>query len=200
MGALDTAVRQGKALYVGVSSYSAERTARAVEILRGLGTPLLIHQPSYSLFDRWVEDDLLGVLGREGVGCIAFAPLAQGLLTSRYLGGVPSDSRAGRGGTLTSDMLNQANLERARELSTIATRRGQTLAQLALAWVLRDPRVTSALIGCSSVEQLEENVAAIEHLAFSEDELREIDRFAVHSNVNFSLGSIAVGADEPPAS
>jgi L-glyceraldehyde 3-phosphate reductase len=197
MGALDAAVRQGKALYVGISSYSAERTTQAIGILTELGTPLLIHQPSYSLFDRWVECGLLDVLGDAGVGCIAFAPLAQGLLTSRYLREIPSDSRAGRGGTLTPTMLDGANLERARGLDGLARERGQTLAQFALAWTLRDPRVTSALVGCSTVEQLEENVRAIEGLAFTPDELRAIDEFAVDSNVNFSLGSIAVGADDP---
>jgi L-glyceraldehyde 3-phosphate reductase len=184
LGALDTAVRQGKALYVGISSYSGERTREAVEILRGLGTPLLIHQPSYSLLNRWVETDLLDVLEEEGVGCIAFSPLGQGMLTDRYLDGVPEGSRAAEGRFLTTDMLTEERLERIRALNDIAGRRGQSLAQMAVAWVLRDPRVTSALIGASSVRQLEQNVAALERLDFSEEELAEIDRFAVDSGIN----------------
>jgi L-glyceraldehyde 3-phosphate reductase len=184
MGALDTAVRQGKALYVGISSYSAERTREAVEILRGLGTPLLIHQPSYSLLNRWIEPDLLDVLGEDGIGCIAFSPLGQGMLTDRYLDGVPEDSRAARGQFLTTDMLTEDRLDRIRALNEIAGRRGQTLAQMAIAWVLRDPRVTSALIGASSVRQLEQNVAALEQLDFSEEELADIDAHAVESGIN----------------
>jgi L-glyceraldehyde 3-phosphate reductase len=161
LGALDTAVRQGKALYAGISSYSAQRTEEAVGILRDLGTPLLIHQPSYSLLNRWIEPDLLDVLGREGVGTIVFSPLGQGMLTDRYLDGIPEDSRAAREGSLSKSMLSDENLERIRALNEIAQRRGQTLAQLALAWTLRDPRVTSTLIGASSVAQLEDNVGAL---------------------------------------
>src|SRR6187431_3666201 len=156
MGALDTAVRSGKALYAGISSYSGERTREAVRILRELGTPLLIHQPSYSMLNRWVEEDLLGVLEDEGVGCIAFSPLAQGMLTTRYLDGVPEDSRAAKGVFLKEDMLTEERLNHVRALNDIAKRRGQTLAQMAVAWVLRDPRVTSALIGASSVAQLDD--------------------------------------------
>jgi L-glyceraldehyde 3-phosphate reductase len=184
MGALHTAVQQGKALYVGVSSYSAQRTQEAIAILRGLGTPLLIHQPSYSMLNRWVEGDLLGVLGTEGVGCIAFSPLAQGLLTDRYLNGVPEGSRASRDGSLSPDMLSEDNLNRVRALDAVAQRRGQRLSQMALAWALRDSRVTSALIGASSVAQLEENLAALDNLAFSADELAEIDRYAVEGGVD----------------
>jgi L-glyceraldehyde 3-phosphate reductase len=184
LGALDTAVRQGKALYAGISSYSGARTAEAVEILRGLGTPLLIHQPSYSLLNRWIEEDLLGVLEREGVGCIAFSPLAQGMLTDRYLDGVPRDSRAAKGVFLTEDMLTEERLAHVRALNEIASRRGQSLAQMAVAWVLRDPRVTSALVGASSVEQLDDTLAALERLDFSDDELAEIDRHAVDAGIN----------------
>jgi L-glyceraldehyde 3-phosphate reductase len=184
LGALDTAVRQGKALYVGISSYSAERTEEAATILRGLGTPLLIHQPSYSLLNRWIEPDLLDVLGREGVGCIVFSPLAQGMLTGRYLDGIPEDSRAAREGSLSQSMLSEENLARIRALNEIAQRRGQSLAQLALAWTLRDPRVTSTLIGASSVAQLEDNVGALANLAFDDEELAEIDRYAEESGIN----------------
>jgi L-glyceraldehyde 3-phosphate reductase len=184
LGALDTAVRQGKALYVGISSYSAQRTEEAVKILRDLGTPLLIHQPSYSLLNRWIEPELLDVLGREGVGCIVFSPLAQGMLTGRYLDGIPEDSRAARGGSLSQSMLTEENLGRIRALNEIAQRRGQSLAQLALAWTLRDPRVTSTLIGASSVGQLEDNVGALANLAFEDDELAEIDQHAVESGIN----------------
>ncbi|HXR26341.1 MAG TPA: L-glyceraldehyde 3-phosphate reductase [Candidatus Baltobacteraceae bacterium] len=184
MGALDSAVRQGKALYVGISSYSAARTREAAAILRGLGTRLVIHQPSYSMLNRWIEADLLDVLAEERVGAIAFSPLAQGLLTSRYLKGIPTDSRAARGGLFTEDLLSPANLARVRALGAIADRRGQTLAQMAIAWTLRDARVASALIGASSVAQLDENLAALEHLAFTPDELAEIDRFAVEGGVN----------------
>jgi L-glyceraldehyde 3-phosphate reductase len=184
LGALDTAVRQGKALYAGISSYSAERTKEAVEILRGLGTPLLIHQPSYSLLNRWIEPELLDVLGSEGVGAIVFSPLAQGMLTDRYLGGIPEDSRAAREGSLSRDMLSEENLASIRELNEIAQGRGQTLAQLALAWTLRDPRITSTLIGASSVVQLEDNVGALARLDFSDDELAEIDRHAVDAGIN----------------
>jgi L-glyceraldehyde 3-phosphate reductase len=175
LGALDTAVRQGKALYAGISSYPPAETRRAAAILRALGTPLLIHQPSYSLLNRWVEDGLLDVLGEERVGCIAFSPLAQGQLTSRYLKGVPAGSRASLARFLTADDVRK-NMPRVRALNEIAGGRGQTLAQMALSWVLHDPRVTSAIIGASSVEQLEDNVRAVDKLGFEPDELAEIDR------------------------
>ena len=191
LGALDTAVRQGKALYVGISSYSAERTSEAVRILRDLGTPLLIHQPSYSLLNRWVEDGLLDVLEQEGVGCIAFSPLAQGLLTDKYLNGVPDSSRVRRGEAFSEQLLSEQNLERVRALNEIARGRGQTLAQLALAWVLRDPRITSALVGASSVEQLEQNVAALERLDFEPSELEQIERYAQEGEVNIWAPSSA---------
>ncbi len=184
MGALDTAVRQGKALYVGISSYSAKRTREAAAILRGLGTPLLIHQPSYSMLNRWIEAELLDVLAEERIGAIAFSPLAQGLLTDRYLTGVPAGSRAAAGGSFKKDLLSDANLANVRGLNEIARRRGQTLAQMALAWTLRDPRVASALVGASSVAQLDDNLAALDHLAFEPAELAEIDRFAVEGDVN----------------
>ena len=184
MGALDAAVRQGKALYVGVSSYSARRTWEAAAILRRLGTPLLIHQPSYSMLNRWIEAELLEVLAEERIGAIAFSPLAQGLLTDRYLDGVPPDSRAARGGSFSRDLLTPANLANARGLREIARGRGQTLPQMALAWTLRDPRVASALIGASSVAQLDDNLAALDQLAFTPAELKEIDRFAVEGGVN----------------
>jgi L-glyceraldehyde 3-phosphate reductase len=191
MGALDTAVRQGKALYVGISSYSAEKTREAAAILRELGTPLLINQPSYSMLNRWIEDDLLDVLGEEGIGCICFSPLAQGLLTSKYLDGIPEGSRASRPGTLSSDQLNEQTLAKISALNELAQRRGQTLAQMALAWTLRDPRMTSTLPGASSVEQLEENVAALDNLAFSDEELAEIDRYATESEINIWAESSA---------
>jgi L-glyceraldehyde 3-phosphate reductase len=184
MGALDAAVRAGKALYVGISSYSPEKTEQAAAILRELGTPLLIHQPSYSMLNRWIEDGLLDVLGKLGVGCITFSPLAQGMLTDKYLGGIPADSRAARDESFSPRLLTDDALERIRALNEIAAARGQTLAQLALAWTLRDPRVTSTLVGASSVEQLEANVAALERLDFSEDELAEIDRYAVDTGIN----------------
>jgi L-glyceraldehyde 3-phosphate reductase len=184
LGALHTAVTSGKALYVGISSYSDQRTAEAVTILRQLGTPLLIHQPSYSMLNRWIEGRLLDVLGSEGVGCIAFSVLAQGLLTDRYLNGIPQGSRASRAGSLTPDMLNDDNLRRIRALNDIAQERRQSLAQLAIAWALRDPRVTSALIGASSVTQLEQNVAALNNLEFSSDEIATIDRYAVDGNID----------------
>jgi L-glyceraldehyde 3-phosphate reductase len=184
LGALDTAVRQGKALYVGISSYSAQRTEEAVKILRDLGTPLLIHQPSYSMLNRWIEPELLDVLGRDGVGAIVFSPLAQGMLTGRYLDGIPEDSRAARDGSLARSMLTEENLDRIRALNDIARRRGQSLAQMALAWTLRDPRVTSTLIGASSVGQLEDNVGALGNLSFDDGELAEIDRYAVESGIN----------------
>src|SRR5205814_1169838 len=178
MGALDTAVRQGKALYAGISSYSARRTREAAAILRRLGTPLLIHQPSYSLLNRWIEPELLDTLRELGIGCIAFSPLAQGVLTDRYLQGIPAGSRASHAGSFSQDLLTEQTLVKVRALNQVAQRRGQTLAQMALAWTLRDPRVTSTLVGASSVEQLEQNVGAIGKLAFSPDELGEIDRHA----------------------
>jgi L-glyceraldehyde 3-phosphate reductase len=184
IGALDTAVRQGKALYAGISSYSAERTEEAVGIARRLGTPITIHQPSYSMLNRWIEPDVLQACERHGVGVIAFSPLGQGLLTDRYLHGIPEDSRAAKDGFLKRSFINEENLARVRGLDEIAQRRGQSLAAMALAWVLRDPRVTSALIGASSVGQLESNVAALQRLDFSDEELAEIDRFAVESGIN----------------
>ena len=193
MGALHTAVQSGRALYAGISSYSAERTAQAAAIMRELGTPLLIHQPSYSMLNRWIEQGLLDVLAREGIGCIAFSPLAQGLLTGKYLNGVPEGSRATQNGSLSSDQLTEQTLDHIRALSQVAERRGQSLAQLALSWVLRDPRVTSALIGASSVQQLEENLAAAQNTAFSEEELAEIDRHAVDSGINIWAASSAAG-------
>jgi L-glyceraldehyde 3-phosphate reductase len=185
MGALDAAVRQGKALYVGISSYSAEKTREAHAILAELGTPLLIHQPSYSMLNRWIESEgLLDALGDLGIGCIAFSPLAQGLLTDRYLTGVPEGSRASRPGSLSTELLSDETLDKVRSLNDIAQARGQSLAQLAIWWVLRDPRVTSALIGASSVEQLEANVRSLDGAALAADELSEIDRFATESGIN----------------
>jgi len=178
IGALDTAVRRGKALYVGISSYGAESTDAAVEIARQLRTPLVIHQPAYNIFYRWIEEGVLDACERAGIGCIVFSPLAQGLLTDRYLHGVPEGSRATRGDTLSTDRLDEQTLAQIRALNEIAQRRGQTLAQMALAWVLRDARVTSAVIGASSVEQLEQNVAALDQLDFTDDELAQIDRIA----------------------
>ncbi|HEY2550274.1 MAG TPA: L-glyceraldehyde 3-phosphate reductase [Streptosporangiaceae bacterium] len=191
MGALDTAVRSGKALYAGISSYSAERTRQAAAILRGMGTPLLIHQPSYSMLNRWVEGGLLDVLGEEGIGCIAFSPLAQGLLTTRYLSGVPAGSRASKAGSLSAGQLSEPNLARVRVLNQIAAARGQSLAQLALAWALRDQRVTSALIGASSVAQLEENLAAVRAPQLTGQELAAIDEQAVESGINIWAASSA---------
>ncbi len=184
MGALDSAVRQGKALYAGISSYSAAKTSEAAAILRELGTPLLIHQPSYSLLNRWVEDGLLDVLEQEGVGCIAFSPLGQGLLTDRYLQGIPEGSRVSENSSFSRDLLTDEALAKVRALGEIAAARGQSLAQMAIAWVLRDPRVTSALVGASSVEQLEANVASLDRLDFTGDELAEIDRHATDSGIN----------------
>jgi L-glyceraldehyde 3-phosphate reductase len=183
MGALDAAVRSGKALYVGISSYSGARTREAVEILRSLGTPLLIHQPSYSLLNRWIEEDLLDALGETGVGSIVFSPLAQGLLTDKYLDGIPEGTRATETDFLTGEMIEGA-LEHVRALNAMATERGQTLAQMAIAWTLRDPRVTSSLIGARTVEQLEDSLGALRGLAFSDDELAEIDRHAVEAGIN----------------
>jgi L-glyceraldehyde 3-phosphate reductase len=184
LGALDSAVRQGKALYAGISSYSHERTREAAAILRELGTPLLIHQPSYSLLNRWIEPELLDVLGDEGIGCIVFSPLGQGMLTDKYLDGIPEGSRAARDSSLSRELLSDENLAHVRALGEIAQRRGQSLAQMAIAWTLRDARVTSALIGASSVGQLEQNVAALDRLDFDDDELAEIDRHAVDSGIN----------------
>ncbi len=189
MGALDTAVRQGKALYAGISSYSPAKTQEAAAILRELGTPLLIHQPSYSMLNRWIEDGLLDVLGELDVGCIVFSPLAQGMLTDKYLNGIPSDSRAAQSGSFSPDLLNDEALARIRGLNEIAQQRGQSLAQLALAWTLRDPRVTSTLVGASSVDQLEANVAALDRLNLSDDELAAIDRFAIDSGINLWAAS-----------
>ncbi|MBB4682835.1 L-glyceraldehyde 3-phosphate reductase [Amycolatopsis jiangsuensis] len=185
VGALDRAVRSGKALYVGISSYNSERTAEAARLLRELGTPLLIHQPSYSMFNRWTESDgLLDTLAGVGAGCIAFSPLAQGLLTDRYLGGVPADSRAAQGKSLKPETITEEKLGKIRALHEIARRRGQSLAQLALAWALRDPRMTSLVIGASSVRQLDDNVAALDNLEFTADELAEIDQYATESGIN----------------
>jgi L-glyceraldehyde 3-phosphate reductase len=184
MGALDAAVRQGKALYVGISSYSPEQTQRAAAILKSLGTPLLIHQPSYSMLNRWIESGLLETLDGLGVGCIGFSPLAQGLLTDKYLDGVPAGSRASRNESLDPKTLTDVTLTRIRALHEIAAARGQTLAQMALAWTLRDRRVTSTLFGSSSSEQLEASVGALSRMEFSPDELAEIDRHAVDSNIN----------------
>ena len=184
MGALDTAVRQGKALYLGISSYSAQKTREAVAILRGLGTPLLIHQPSYSMLNRWIESGLLDVLAEEGVGCIGFSPLAQGMLTDKYLQGIPEGSRASHESSLSPELINDETLTKIRGLNEIAKRRGQTLAQMALAWTLRDRRVTSTLVGASSVAQLESNIAALDRLDFTEEELAEIDRYATESGIN----------------
>jgi L-glyceraldehyde 3-phosphate reductase len=188
MGALATAVQQGKALYAGISSYSAEKTAEAAAILRSFRVALLIHQPSYSMLNRWIEHELLDVLGEEGIGCIVFSPLAQGMLTDKYLDGIPEGSRATRGYALSEDLLTEESLAKIRALNGIAQGRGQTLAQMALAWTLRDPRVTSTLIGASSVEQLEENVAALDRLDFSEGELTEINRYATESGINLWAG------------
>ena len=187
LGALDSAVRQGKALYAGISSYSPQHTEEAVRILRDLGTPLLIHQPSYSMLNRWIEDgepSLLDVLGEEGIGCIAFSPLAQGMLTDRYLDGIPEDSRAAQGKSLDPSLLTDEALAHIRRLNEIAQARGQSLAQLALAWVLRDERVTSVLIGASSVKQLDDNLAVLDNLEISQAELDAIEQDAVDSGIN----------------
>jgi L-glyceraldehyde 3-phosphate reductase len=185
MGALDTAVRSGRAVYAGISSYSSARTREAAAILRDLGTPLLISQPSYSMLNRWIErDHLLDTLDQVGAGCIGFSPLAQGLLTDRYLGGVPPDSRVATGGAMGRDMLTADRLDRVRALNDIAGRRGQSLAQLALAWALRDPRMTSLVIGASSVNQLDDNVAALQHLEIPDDQLAEIDHHATDADIN----------------
>ncbi|MCS5498072.1 L-glyceraldehyde 3-phosphate reductase [Cnuibacter physcomitrellae] len=192
MGALATAVQSGRALYAGISSYSPERTRDAARILGEMGVPLLIHQPSYSMFNRWIEDGLLDTLGELGVGCIAFSPLAQGLLTDRYLEGVPADSRAAREGSLGSRMITDETLRRVRALNEIAAGRGQTLAQLALSWALRDDRVTSVLIGASSVKQLDDNLDAVQNLSFTESELAAIDEHAGERDINLWAPSSAV--------
>jgi L-glyceraldehyde 3-phosphate reductase len=184
MGALDTAVRSGKALYAGISSYGPDRTREAVRILNELGTPLLIHQPSYSMLNRWIEEELLDVLEETGVGCIAFSPLAQGMLTSKYLGGIPEGSRASRESSLSPDLLSDKNIEHVRALNAMAQERGQTLAQMALAWALRDPRVTSVVIGASSVAQLDDSLGALDTLHFDDAELARIDEHAVDAGIN----------------
>jgi L-glyceraldehyde 3-phosphate reductase len=194
MGALDAAVRSGRALYAGISSYSAQKTAEAAATLRSIGTPLLIHQPSYSLLNRWVEQgepSLLETLAENGVGCIAFSPLAQGMLTDRYLDGIPAGSRAARGTSLSPDLLSEQSLGHVRTLNEIAKKRGQTLAQMAIAWVLRGERVTSALIGASSVEQLEANVRAVDNVEFTDHELAAIDQYAVDAGINLWAQSSA---------
>ena len=194
MGALATAVRQGKALYAGVSSYSAKKTREASALLREMGVPLVIHQPSYSLLNRWIEEDLLDTLKEEDIGCIVFSPLAQGLLTGKYLDGVPENSRKGKGApSFRENYLAPPTMERIRRLMDIADRRGQSLAQMALAWVLRHPQVTSALIGASRISQLEENVAALKNLEFAPEELAEIDRWAADANLNIWAASSTAG-------
>jgi len=194
MGALDSAVKQGKALYAGISSYSAKKTEEAVKILREMGTPMLIHQPSYSMINRWVEDKLLGTLEKEGVGCITFSPLAQGMLSDRYLDEVPADSRAGKSGTaLSKKLLTETNLSNIRSLNKIAGDRGQSLAQMALAWNLHHPQVTSVLIGASSVHQIEENVSALKNLDFSSEEIKDIDKYALEGDINLWATSSDAG-------
>jgi L-glyceraldehyde 3-phosphate reductase len=191
MGALDSAVRQGKALYVGISSYSPERTREAAAILRGMGVRLLIHQPSYSMLNRWIEPELLDAIGELGIGCIGFSPLAQGMLTDKYLDGIPDGSRASRHSSLSPDLLTDDTLAKVRGLNEIAGRRGQTLAQLALAWTLRDDRMTSTLIGASSVAQLDDSLGALDNLEFDDDELVEIDRYATEAPINLWARSSA---------
>jgi L-glyceraldehyde 3-phosphate reductase len=192
MGALHTAVTSGRALYAGISSYSPERTRDAVRIMRELGTPLVIHQPSYSMLNRWIEGGLLDTVDELGLGVIAFSPLAQGLLTDRYLGSIPDGSRAAKGGSLGSGMINDETLTRVRALNEIAAGRGQSLAQLAISWALRDTRVTSALIGASSVAQLEQNLAAVQNLDFEPAELAAIEEHAKDAGINLWEGSSAV--------
>jgi len=191
MGALDTAVRSGKALYAGISSYSAEKTREAAAILRRMGTPVLIHQPSYSMLNRWIEGGLLDVLEEEGIGCIVFSPLAQGMLTDKYLSGIPEGSRASENSSLSHQLLTEENLTRIRALNEIAGRRGQSLAQMSLAWTLRDPRITSTLIGVSSVAQLEDSLGALEKRDFSREELEAIDRYASEGHINLWAASSA---------
>ncbi len=194
MSALDAAVRQGKALYAGISSYSGAKTREAAKIMRELGTPLVIHQPSYSMLNRWIEDDLLPVLGEEGIGCIAFSPLAQGMLSDKYLNGVPEGSRAGTAGTfLSKKLITPENVQHIKGLNEIAGKRGQSLAQMALAWCLRHERVTSVLIGASSPAQIEENVGALKNVSFSDEELRQIDKFAVEGGINLWAQSSTAG-------
>jgi len=184
MGALNTAVQSGRALYAGISSYSPQKTCEAAAILRALGTPLLIHQPSYSLLNRWIEPELLSTLDDLGVGCIGFSPLAQGMLTDKYLDGIPKNSRAAENSSLSPDLLTDETLAKIRGLNELAAGRGQSLAQMSLAWTLRDPRMTSTLIGASSVAQLEDSLGALQRLDFSDDELAEIDRYATDSSIN----------------
>jgi len=184
MGALDTAVRSGRALYAGISSYGPDKTREAAAILRDLGTPCLIHQPSYSLLNRWVEDGLTDVIRDEGMGCIAFSPLGQGMLTTKYLDGVPADSRAAENGSLSQTLLSDENIARIQGLNAIAAERGQTLAQMALSWVLRDNVVTSVLVGASRWTQIEDSLGALENIEFSDDELAAIDDHAVESGIN----------------
>ena len=194
MGALASAVQQGKALYAGISSYSAKKTREASALLKDMGVPCVIHQPSYSMLNRWIEEDLLDTLKEEGIGCIVFSPLAQGLLTGKYLDGVPADSRKARGVPAFRDnYLTPSNLEKIRHLADIARRRGQTLAQMALAWVLRHPQVTSALIGASRIAQLEENIAALSNLSFAPEELAEIDLWARDADLNLWAASSSAG-------
>lgn len=194
MGALASLHQQGKALYVGISSYSPELTRQAAAILKEHKVPLLIHQPSYSMLNRWIEDELLDTLEALGTGCIAFSPLAQGLLTSKYLNGVPEDARIRRSGSMSEEMLSEDNLTRIRKLDAIASARGQTLAQMAIAWVLRDPRVTSALIGARTVEQLDDSLDAVKNLAFSDQELAEIEPWASEGAINKWLDSSKIEA------
>ncbi|RYY33175.1 MAG: aldo/keto reductase, partial [Sphingomonadales bacterium] len=196
MGALAQLHRQGKALYIGISSYSPELTRKAAAILAEERVPLLIHQPSYSMLNRWIEDELLDTLGDLGTGCIAFSPLAQGMLTSKYLGGVPADARAAKGGSLNQRLLSDDNLGRIRALNAIAERRGQTLAQLAIAWVLRDPRVTSALVGARTVQQLDDSLDAVNNLGLSPEELAEIDRHATEGALD--LWKVSSNLEEVP--
>jgi L-glyceraldehyde 3-phosphate reductase len=184
MGALNQAVRSGKALYAGISSYSPEHTHRAAEIMRDMGTPLLINQPSYSMLNRWIEGGLLDAAAEEGMGCIVFSPLAQGLLTDKYLGGIPEGSRASQNSSLSQDQINDQTLYKVRHLNEIARKRGQTLAQMAIAWTLRDPRMTSSLIGVSSVAQLEDSLGALKNLHFTPEELQEIDQYATEADIN----------------
>ncbi len=194
MMALDSAVKQGKALYAGISSYSAKKTAEAAAILRDLGTPLLIHQPSYSMLNRWIEEKLLDTLEKEGIGSITFSPLAQGMLTDKYLKGVPKESRAGKEGTaLSQELLTEQNLKHIKALNEMATQRGQSLAQMALAWNLRHPQVTSVLVGASSVKQIEQNVAALKNLEFSKEELEAIDSHAREGGINLWASSSEAG-------
>ena len=198
MGALAHLHRQGKALYVGISSYSPELTRQAEALLRAEGVPLLIHQPSYSMLNRWIEADLLATLDELGVGCIAFSPLAQGMLSAKYLNGIPEGARAGKEGSLSKELLSAANLERIRALNEIAKRRGQSLAQMAIAWVLRDPGVTSALIGARTVEQLDNSLDALNSLDFAQEELDEIDRFAAEGDIDLWKGSATLAAEDLP--